>query len=72
MKVKTLLKFIRKIDYTIDYESSGVSLSEYDEGFKAACNLLVAAVRIYSFSPVRYFFYKLYFRLRYKNGIERN
>lgn len=70
MKAKTLLKFIRKIDYTIAYENNDVPLTEYDEGFKAACCLLVGAVKIYDFSRIRHFFYKLYFRLRYKNGQE--
>ena len=70
MKPKTMLKFIRKIDYTIRYESSGVPLSEYDEGFKAACNLLVGAIKIYDFSRIKCFCYRLWFRLRCKNGKE--
>jgi len=70
MKAKTLLKFIRKIDYTIAYENNDVPLTEYDEGFKAACCLLVGAVKIYDFSRIKHFFYRLYFRLRCKNGKE--
>lgn len=69
--LKTLLKFIRKIDYTVDFEENGISLTEYDEGWRAACELLAEAVKIYDYSRVRCFFYGLYFRLRYRDGKEK-
>jgi len=63
MKAKTLLKFIRKIDYTTDWENNGVPLNSYDRGFRAACRILTVAVEIYAYSRVKVFFWWLWFHL---------
>lgn len=45
MKIKRIFKFIDRIDYTIGLEKKQVPLSDYDEGFKAACNLIIGGIR---------------------------
>jgi len=53
MKTKRLLRFIREINYTVDQAAKGKPLTDYDRGFKAACNLMIGFVVGLSRTPVR-------------------
>lgn len=53
MDINRLLKFIRKINYTTSYEKNDVPLTEYDQGFKAACNVIIGGIRGISWTPLR-------------------
>jgi len=59
MNPKKILKLIEKIDYTIPYERNAVPISEFDKGFKFACNQLKGAVLAMSFSTILYYYYKI-------------
>jgi len=60
MNAKRLLKFIRKVNYTVDCEKNDVPLSEYDQGFKAACNLIIGGIKGISWTPLRNLYHRLW------------
>jgi len=65
MNAKRLLKFIRGINYTAGYEKNGVPLTEYDEGFKAACNVIIGGIKGISWTPMRNLYHRFWI-WRYK------
>ena len=60
MKAKGLLKFIRNVNYTVEYEKNDVPLTEYDEGFKAACNVIIGGVIGLSWTPLRNLYHRFW------------
>ena len=60
MKAKRLLKFIRTVNYTVDYEKNDIPLTAYDEGFKVACNLIIGGIKGLSWTPMRNFYHSLW------------
>ncbi len=60
MNANRLLKFIRGINYTTGFEKNGVKLSGYDQGFKAACNLIIGGVLGLSWTPIRNLYHRFW------------
>jgi len=65
MNAERLLSFINKINYTAGYERNGISLNDYDEGFKAACNIVIGGIKGISWTPMRDLFHRFWI-WRYK------
>lgn len=68
MKAKRLLKFIRGINYTAGYEKNDVPLTDYDKGFKAACNVIIGGIIIskgISWTPMKNLYHRIWI-WRYK------
>lgn len=61
MRAKKLINKIYELDYTIGYEKNNIPLSDYDEGFKAACNVIIGIAYGLSWTFLKYLWYKLYF-----------
>jgi len=60
MKAKRLLKFIHGINYTIGYEKNDIPLTDYDEGFKAACNVIIGGIKGISWTPMRNLYHRFW------------
>jgi len=60
MDTKKLLKFIHLINYTTEKEKNKEPLTGYDEGFKAACNLTIGAIKGLSWTPFKNLCHRLW------------
>jgi len=61
MRAKRLIDKIYELDYTINKEKNNKHLSDYDEGFKAACNCIIGIAYGLSWTILKRYWYKLYF-----------